>query len=250
MMIRKHSKFKYFAEAVVEMKKLKKVLISIAVLAIIAGGCALYYYFYEDSHFFTTENAQITANMVTVTPEVTGKVENWNVKEGDYVKTGQVLGHQDISALVTSSVISTQALNSTADSIVSKADIKSPIDGKVIQSNVVKGQVISPGMEIATIADTSNMYIKANIEETDIFKIKPGQKVDISIDAYPGKHFTGYVESIGQATQSAFSAYSSLNTSGEFSKVTQLIPVKIGIVNSENLTLMIGMNATVKIHIK
>ena len=232
------------------MKKLKKVLISIACIVLLGGGGALYYFTYQDSNYFSTEDARIAANMVTITPEVTGKVTNWNVKEGDNVKTGQLLGHQDISALVTSSMINAQALNSTADSLASKADIKSPIDGKVIQSNVVKGQVISPGMEVATIADTSNVFIKANIEETDIFKIKPGKKVDIQVDAYPEKAFSGYVENIGQATQSVFSVMPSLNTSGTFSKVTQLIPVKIGIVNDGNSMLMPGMNATVKIHLK
>ncbi len=231
------------------MKKVKIILIVVLVLVLLGGGGGVYYYIYEGSHFFTTEDAQIAANMITLTPEVTGKVTNWDVKEGDPVKTGQVLGHQDISSLVTSSVINAQALSSTADSIASKSDIKSPIDGKVVQSNVVKGQVISPGMDIAIIADTANIFISANIEETDIFKIKPSQIVDITIDAYPGKAFTGYVESIGQATQSAFSTLPTLNTSGEFSKVTQLIPIKIGIVNPENLTLMPGMNAVVKIHI-
>lgn len=232
------------------MKKLKAILILILILALAGGGYGLYYYIYEETNFFSTEDAQVTANMVTITPEVTGKVTSWDVKEGDMVKLGQVLGHQDISMMVTSSAINSQALSSTADSIISKADIKSPIDGKVIQTGVVKGQVLSPGMEAATIADVANLYVKANIEETDIFKIKPSQKVDITIDAYPGRYFTGYVESIGQATNSVFSAFPTLNTSGTYSKVTQLIPVKIGIVNDANLELMPGMNATVKIHIK
>jgi multidrug resistance efflux pump len=232
------------------MKKLKFVAILIVILLLGGGGYALYYYMYQDSHFFSTENAQIWANMVTVTPEVTGKVTSWNVKEGDEIKAGQVLGHQDIHSLITSSAINSQALNSSADAIASKADIKSPIDGKVVQTDVVNGEVVAPGMSVAIIADTSNIFIKANIEETTIFKIKQGQKVDIRIDAYPGKSFSGYVASVGQATESAFSAYPSLNTSGDFSKVTQLIPVKIGIVNDANLALLPGMNTTVKIHIK
>lgn len=232
------------------MKKLKTVAIIFAILVLTGGASGLFYFFYQDSHFFSTENAQVSADMVTVTPEVTGKVANWNVKVGDDVKAGQVLGNLDISSLVTSTAINSQALSSTADAIISKADIKSPIDGKVIQSNVVKGEVVSPGMEVATIADTSNIFIKANVEETSIFKIKPGQKVDIRIDAYPGKRFTGFVESIGEATESVFSTFPTLNTSGEFSKVTQLIPVRIKIVNEANLKLLPGMNATVKIHIK
>lgn len=232
------------------MKKFKAILLVIVILALAGGGAGAYYYYYESSSFFKTEDAQVTANMVTVTPEVTGKIKSWDIKEGDYVKTGQVLGRQDISMLVSSSGINPQALSSTADSLISKADIKSPINGKVIQTGVVTGQVLSPGMEAATIADTDNMYIKANIEETDIFKIKQGQQVDITIDAYPGKLFTGHVENIGQATQSVFSTFPTLNTSGEFSKVTQLIAVKISIINEESLALMPGMNAVVKIHIK
>lgn len=232
------------------MKKFKKVVILIIVLAVIGGIGAGGYYIYDYFYFFSTDDAQITANMVTVIPEVTGKITNWDIKEGDYVKTGQILGHQDVDELITSSAISTAALDSTADSIASKADIKSPIDGKVIQSSIVKGEVVSPSVEAATIADTSNVYINANIEETTIFKIKPGQKVDISIDAYKGRHFTGYVESIGEATQSTFSPVATISTSGTFSKVTQLIPVKISIVDNANLKLLLGLNATVKIHIK
>ncbi|MCR4436097.1 MAG: efflux RND transporter periplasmic adaptor subunit [Clostridiales bacterium] len=232
------------------MKKWKVAVIVLVAAALVGGGSALYYYIYQDTHFFTTENAQVAADMITITPEVTGKITSWNVKEGDDVKAGQVLGHQDIGSLVTNSSINPQALDSTAAAVASKADIKSPIDGRVIQCNVVKGEVVAPGTGVATIADTSNMYIKANIEETNIFDIKQGQKVDISIDAYPGRKFSGYVMSVGQATESVFSVFPTLNTSGEFSKVTQLIPVKIGIVNEANLAFLPGMNATVKIHIK
>lgn len=232
------------------MKKLKKAMIFVIILALIGGAGVGGYFIYDYYYFFSTDNAQVTANMITVIPEVTGKIQSWNVKEGDYVKTGQVLGHQDVSELISSSAINTAALSSSADSIASKADIKSPIDGKIVQSEIVKGEVVSPSLTVATIADTSNIYINANVEETSILKIKTGQKVDISIDAYPGKHFTGYVQSIGEATQSTFSAVSSISTSGTFSKVTQLIPVKISIADNENLRLLLGLNATVKIHIK
>ncbi len=232
------------------MKNLKKILLAVAVVVIVGGAAAGAYFIYESINYFTTENAQITSDIIMLTPEVTGKLKSWEVKEGDLVKAGQVLGKQDLGMMVTSTAMNPQTLANSADTVISKADIKSPIDGKVVLSNVVKGQVVSPGMEIATIADTSHIYIRANIEETDILKIRPGQKVDIEIDAYPRKAFTGYVESVGQATQTAFSQFPSLNTSGTFSKVTQLIPVKIAITNADNLTLMLGMNATVKIHVK
>jgi multidrug resistance efflux pump len=232
------------------MKNLKKILLILAVVILACGVAAISYYVYDSVYYFTTENAQVTADYITLTPEVTGILKDWDVKEGDFVRSGQVLGKQDLSMVVTSTAMNPQTMASSADTLISKADIKSPIEGKIVLSNVVIGQVISPGMEIATIADTSHIYVKANIEETEITRIRQGQKVDIKIDAYSNKTFDGYVESIGQATQSAFSQFPSLNTSGTFSKVTQLIPVKIAITNAENLNLMIGMNATVKIHVK
>lgn len=232
------------------MKNLKKILLILAVVILACGVAAISYYVYDSVYYFSTQNAQVTSDIITLTPEVTGKLKDWDVKEGDFVRAGQVLGKQDLSMVVTSTAMNPQALASSADTMISKADIKSPIDGKIVLSNVVKGQVISPGMEIAAIADTSHIYVKANIEETEIIRIRQGQKVDIKIDAYSDKTFTGYVESIGQATQSAFSQFPSLNTSGNFSKVTQLIPVKIAITDADNPTLLLGINATVKIHVK
>ena len=231
------------------MKKINKFLLVFIPVILIVGCVVGYYFYYLNLHFFKTDNAAVSADSVPITPLLTGNVSQWNVKEGDTVTKGELLGRQDLGNILSSSAINVSALSSSADSNLSKADIKSPIDGKVVQSNVVQGETISPGMQIAIIADTSNMYITANIEETSIFKVKTGQKADVNIDAYWGKRFTGYVQSIGQASQSAFSSMPSFNTSGTFSKVTQLIPVKITIVNDENLPLLLGMNATVNIHL-
>ncbi|MBF4694980.1 HlyD family secretion protein [Fusibacter ferrireducens] len=232
------------------MKKVKAIM-SIVLLVLIVGGAYWgYQFYYQSSHYFITENAQVSANMITVTPEITGKVDSWNIKEGDMIKEGAILGVQDVSMLLSSNVINPAALSSSADAIVSKAEIKAPISGKVIHTTIVEGQVLSPGMEAAIIADTEHIFIKANVEETDIFKIEQGQTVDITVDAFGNKPFYGYVQSIGQATQSVFSPFPTLNTSGNFTKQTQLIPVKISIINDEGLILMPGMNTKVKIHVK
>jgi multidrug resistance efflux pump len=166
------------------------------------------------------------------------------------VKAGQVLGVQDVSNLVTSTAANPQALANAGGFVIANAEIKSPIDGKVVESDVINGQVVSPATEVATIADTAHIYIQANVEETSILRIKQGQAVDVWIDAYPHRQFQGYVESIGQATQTAFSPLPNLNTSGTYSKVTQLISVKIDVTDAGNLDLMLGMNAEVKIHVK
>lgn len=232
------------------MKKGKRIVTMIILLAVIIGGAIGGYFYYDSTYFFSTENAQITADNVTISPLVSGNIVTWTVKEGDEVKAGQILGRQDIGTTISSSEINVKTMDATASALQSKADIKSPIDGKVVKSNIVIGEALSPGMQAAIVADTNHMYINANVEETKIFNIKVSQKVDIKIDAYPGKKFTGYVESISQTTQNAFSSFTGLTTSGTFSKSKQLIPVKITIVNDENLPFLIGMNATVKIHVK
>jgi len=229
--------------------KAKLILIIIVALLILGGVATLIYYNYEDTHFLTTENAQVMADMVSVSPLVTGKLLSWDAKEGDMVKTGQILGRQDTASLVSSSSLNAAQMGTTADLIAAKADIVSPIDGMVIQTSVVKGQMVAPGSSVVTIADISHLYITANIEETHIFKIKEFQKVDITIDAYAGKAFTGYVSHIGKAANSIFNPFSNITTSGTFSKTTQLLPVKITIEGGENLVLYPGFNATVKIHI-
>jgi multidrug resistance efflux pump len=110
------------------MKKIsKKVMGIIAGILVVACGVVFYFY-YQDTHILSTDNAQVTANTITITPLLTGNVAFWNVKEGDVVKKDQVLGRQDLSQMQSSSSINVSALNSSADSILSKADIKSPID--------------------------------------------------------------------------------------------------------------------------
>ena len=232
------------------MKKMKAIMSVVLLLLIVGGAYWGYQFYYQSSHYFITEDAQISANMITVTPEITGKVDSWNVKEGDMIKEGAILGVQDVSMLLSSNVINPAALNNSADAIVSKAEIKAPISGKIIHTSIVEGQVLSPGMEAAIIADTEHIYIKANVEETEIFRIEQGQTVDITVDAFGKKPFYGYVQSIGQATESVFSPFPTLNTSGNFTKQTQLIPIKISIINDEGVTLMPGMNTKIKIHVK
>ena len=232
------------------MQKAKKIVIIIVSVLVAAGAAAGAYFLYESVNYFKTNNASVSADTVKVMPLASGTIESWNVKEGDDVKQGEVLGKQDVSSLVSSSKVDQSALENSADSILSKAEIKAPVDGKIVQSNVIRGSTAAAGATVAVLADTSNLYVRANIEETDIFKIKIGQKVSIKIDAYPGKRFIGYVEAISPATQSVLTGSTSINTSGTYSKVTQLIPVKIMLINDEDLPLMIGMNATVKISIR
>jgi multidrug resistance efflux pump len=209
------------------MKKGKKIVYSILIIILLVGSSVGYYFFYENEHYFTTDNAKITAKMYTLTPLTTGKLLEWNVADGKVVKKDQVLGHQSTSSY-----------------------INSPINGTVVKNNVTEDQMVGPSTQLATIADTANLYVGVNIEETDIAKIAIGQTVDVNIDAYPHVTFKGKIESMDASTQTFMSGTSSLTTSGTYTKVTQLVPVKVVIENPNYYPLILGMNATVKVHIK
>lgn len=231
------------------MEKVKKIIGLIMVVAVCAGAGWGSWLWYDAANYYTTQDAQISADTVSIVPELTARLKSWDVREGDSVTENQILGRQDLEMLLKSSELDTQALISSADPLVSKAALRAPISGKVVVSSVVPGQVLSPSTVAAVIADTDHMYIRANIEETNIFKIQPGQQVDIAIDAYPGTTFKGLVERVGQATHQAFNTFPSLNTSGEFSKVVQLVPVRISLMDAADKPLMLGMNTTVRIHL-
>lgn len=127
--------------------------------------------------------------------------------------------------------------------------IKAPLNGKVVRITEKVGENISAGQTILTICNLDSTWITASIDEKKINLIKPGQKVDIRIDAYPGKVFKGRVDSIAGTTKSVFSVLPTENTSGNYTKVIQYLPVKIT-VNHDGQLLRSGMSATVKIKVK
>ncbi|HWP96853.1 MAG TPA: HlyD family secretion protein [Syntrophomonadaceae bacterium] len=157
------------------------------------------------------------------------------------------------SAQKTSGNIYLAQLNQTRANLESaqynydNAIIKSPLGGTVVQVAVQAGENLTPAQTILYICDLDSTWISANIEEKDINRVKPGQKVDITIDAYPGMTLQGKVESVGGAAQSVFALIPSENTSGNFTKVTQRLPVKI-IPDHNGLVLRPGMSAVIKIH--
>ncbi len=107
--------------------------------------------------------------------------------------------------------------------------IYSPMDGVVGKRWVLKGDVVSPGQPAFTIFNLKNIWVTAELEETNLASIKLGDKVQISVDAYPDQKFEGEVYQIGSSTASQFALIPPSNASGNFTKVTQRVPVKISI---------------------
>lgn len=127
------------------------------------------------------------------------------------------------------------------------SEIKAPSDGIVLRIVVQQGENVTSGQTMISICDLSATWITANIEEKKIARVKTGQKVDIRIDGYPGEVIPGKVEAVGNAAQSVFALISSESTSGNYTKVTQRLTIKIMPLDRK-LVLKPGMSAQVKIY--
>ncbi|RMG04396.1 MAG: HlyD family secretion protein [Nitrospirae bacterium] len=105
--------------------------------------------------------------------------------------------------------------------------VYAPSDGYVTHKSVEVGNIVRPGMPLMAVVPLSDVYVVANYKETQVERIRPGQKVRIRVDAYPGRVFEGKVESIMAGTGAVFSLFPPENASGNYVKVVQRIPVKI-----------------------
>jgi membrane fusion protein (multidrug efflux system) len=105
--------------------------------------------------------------------------------------------------------------------------IYAPADGYVTKKSVQSGNQLKAGQPVMAVVSLEDVHVVANYKETQLERVKPGQKVEIEIDTYPGKKFTGKVESIMAGTGSVFSLFPPENATGNFVKVVQRVPVKI-----------------------
>ncbi|MEH6558934.1 MAG: HlyD family secretion protein [Oceanicoccus sp.] len=125
----------------------------------------------------------------------------------------------------------------------------SPLKGIVDRIFIDPGEYVQPGRRLLMMHDPDNVWVDANIKETEIRRLKAGQSVDVSVDAYPDETFTGVIEKIGHAATSQFSLLPSTNPSGNFTKVTQRLTVKIALAQRDDL-LKPGMMVEVTIDIR
>jgi len=127
--------------------------------------------------------------------------------------------------------------------------VKAEISGTVAKRSVEPGQNVSPDRPLMAIVDLADTWIVANLKETQLEDVKPGQPVDIEIDTFSGT-LAGQVDSIAAGTGSRFSLLPPDNASGNFIKVTQRVPVKITLKDRKGKPLRPGMSADITIHTK
>jgi len=112
--------------------------------------------------------------------------------------------------------------------------LTAPANGKVVMTFVRKGEHVAAGQRILMFHDPDETWVEANIKETDVGRLKPGMKADIRVDAYPGTVFKGEVFRIGQAATNRFALLPDPNPSGNFTKITQRLPLRVKLIDKDD----------------
>ena len=222
--------------------KRRTIIITVAVvimLAVIGFGANLWY---QSVTYVTSDNARFSAPLITVSALTSCQIVSMDVDLGNTVKQGQKIAEVGQPRL--SDPVDRQGSKATP---TGRAAVEAPVSGYIAAVWAYPGATLSAGQQIVTIYDTSNVWVLANIQETQLHRIRPGQSVDVKVDSLGGAVLKGTVEGIAPATAATFSLLAQNNTTGNFIKVVQVVPVKITIENPSNALLIPGASVEVKI---
>jgi membrane fusion protein (multidrug efflux system) len=253
-------------------------------LVVIVICLAVWFFIFHP--YVSTDDARIAGTLVRLAPEgVSGRVIKVNVTEGSRVSKDQVLLELDhrvpeaqllraqakshlaaseqhrVSQLVAqraapqkdldtaqANLDSAQAELKLAQVSLDNTYIKSPLDGVVVQKTVEEGNILEPGQSALALLDMDGAWVSANLEETEVGRVKPGQKVTITVDE--GGRLTGKVSEVRQAAASTFALIPAENTSGNFTKLVQRIPIKIILDPHPGRDLRVGQSVEIRIHVQ
>ncbi|WP_105664657.1 HlyD family secretion protein [Cronobacter dublinensis] len=125
-----------------------------------------------------------------------------------------------------SQVAQARAQLQTAELNLSYTEVRAPFDGFVTKRNVQNGTLVQAGSALFSLV-SPDIWVVANFKESQLERMRPGDKVAVSVDAFPDLELEGHVESIQQGSGSRFSAFPAENATGNFVKIVQRVPVKI-----------------------
>ncbi len=129
--------------------------------------------------------------------------------------------------------------------------VVAPQDGWVTKRNIEMGDYVQPGQAIMSLV-APQVWVTANFKETQLNRLRPGQHVNIGVDAYPGLKLAGHVDSVQKGSGAEFSAFPAENATGNFVKIVRRVPVKIDIDSGldPNLPLPLGISVEPTVHLK
>jgi multidrug resistance efflux pump len=207
-------------------------LLAILVVAVVAGGGVTAWYAIDAQNYVTTDNAQVDGDQITVNAPTSGYVVDWTATAGSQLQQDHIVGR----------------IRMQGGFVQPEMPVRAPGDATVVIDNAVEGAYVTAGTELAVAYDFSTIYVTARVEETEIDEVHPGQRVDISVDAFPSAELTGTVREVQGGAAGVFSIFPESNSSGNFQKITQVIPVEIVLDDPGQVALVPGMNVTAKIH--
>jgi len=247
-------------------------------------GLIVWWFFFHP--YISTDDARVAMTLVRVSPaNVGGRIEKVNVTEGSRVKAGDILVEIDhripqanfdkakskadlsqrdferMQRLLEEGSVTVQARDQAraaaaaanaelklAEVALENTYLKSPFDGVVVQKLAEVGNILEQNQTAVVVAEESNAWINANIEETAVGKVRVGQAVRITIDE--GGELTGKVSEIRSSVASQFALIPSDTGAGNFTKVVQRVPIKIGINDGHQQALRAGQSVEIKIRVR
>ena len=207
-------------------------LVMIVILVVFAALGVGGYLLYTNDNYYSTDDAQVTGNMVNIDANATGTLNSLTVNVGNFVSTNEIIGTVKIQGSYATETLIAQ------------------FSGVIVQVPATVGQSVGPGITIAQEGDPSSVKVTAYVDESAINTISIGQLVDIHVDAYSGMTFSGHVSQIvGEAASQSSLLPTQDNASGNFTKVSQRIPVNIVLDGDPGFMLLPGMSAEATIHL-
>lgn len=225
----------------------RRIIIPLLAIVVIVAGVLGYRYWRDATLYVSTDNAQVAGSLVQVGTINAGRVSAVDVDLGSTVHQGETIAMVVLPSTlsVTSSGTPQLGFQGTQDQ---QAPVTAPMNGVVVQRLANPGDTLAQGQAIVTIVDPSKLWVQALIEETKIDRVKVGQIVDVHVDTL-GLDLPGRVTAVDRASAASFSLLPQGNTSGNFTKVTQLVPVKIA-VDYGTQPLVLGSSVEVTIHVQ
>ncbi|HUS22794.1 MAG TPA: efflux RND transporter periplasmic adaptor subunit [Aeromicrobium sp.] len=210
----------------------RRALTVIGIVAVLMAVGLVYNFVIVGSRYVSTDNAQIDGDQISVNAPNSGTLIDWTATQGTQLRKDRLVGRIQIQG----------------GFVQPQQPIRAPGNGTVVVDDGVEGAFVTAGTPLAIAYDLSKIYVTARVDETDVDDVRPGQTVDIEVDAFPDAHLTGTVREVQRGAAGEFSPFPRSNTAGNYQKVTQVIPVKIALDDTQNLALAPGMSVTVKIH--
>lgn len=225
-------------------RRRKRLYLALGFVALLGSLVALLWYLEEQRLYVVTDNAYVHGWTIHVGGTAAGRVRTMRYDVGDRVERDAVIATLDLGTAREVPLSGRQQLDYSGANLV---DVLSPSSGVVVERKEDPGSTVAPGQALLTLVDVSDMWVTANVEETQIRRVRVGQLVDVYVDALDA-HFEGAVVAISQASAASFSPVPLQNTTANFTKVAQLLPVKIALTRPDP-RLSVGTSATVKIRV-